>query len=417
MKKLTALITIILIVVISISAQDIKEWRGQNRDGVYQAENLLTEWPEEGPELLWSVENLPEGYSSYSIVGDKIYTTGQRDTMDVCLALDLNGNILWETAYGRSWNGSYPLTRCTPTFDNGKLYVTSGYGDIACIDAGSGKLIWKVEGYEKWDIHFNIWGIAESVVVFDDKVIYNPIGKKTTTVALNKQSGDVVWESISINDSAAYVSPIYASYGGKNMIINISSNYIYGVNLKNGKILWTFKYSDVNRPTWHINAPIINCNSALFSGNRVYATSGYNHTGVMIELNEDGTNVKELWSDTLLDTHHGGVVKLGDYIYGSNWINNSTGNWVCIDWNTGEKMWEEKWNGKGSIISVNDKLIISDEKRGMVGLLNGSPDSFQLQGSFKTPLGKGPYWTHPVIRDGIMYLRHNKALMAYRITE
>ncbi len=417
MKKLTALISIIILVLVSTKAQDIKEWRGQNRDGSYQVKNLLNEWPEDGPEILWSTEELPEGYSSYSIVDERIYTTGMRDTMDVCLALDLKGKILWETIYGRSWNGSYPLTRCTPTYDNGKLYVTSGFGDVACIDAASGDLNWKVEGFEKWDIVFNIWGIAESLVVFDDKVIYNPIGKKTTTVALDKENGKVVWESASIEDSAAYVSPIFARYAGKNMIINVSSNYIYGVDIDNGDMLWTFKYRDVNTPTWHPNAPIINCNSALFSGNRVYATSGYNHTGVMIELNEDGSKATQVWSDTLLDTHHGGVVKLGDYIYGSNWINNSTGNWVCIDWNTGEKMWEEKWNCKGSIIAVNDKLIISDEKRGMVGLLEGSPEGFNLLGSFKTPLGKGPYWTHPVIKDGVMYIRHNKALMAYKVSD
>ena len=201
------------------------------------------------------------------------------------------------------------------------------------------------------------------------------------------------------------------------MIINVSSNYIYGVDIENGDIQWTFKYRDVNTPTWHQNAPIINCNSALISGNQIYATSGYNHTGVMIEMNEDGTDAHLLWADTVLDTHHGGVVKLGNYIYGSNWITNGTGNWVCIDWNTGEKMWEEKWNCKGSVISVNDKLIISDEKRGMVGLIEASPEGFELKGSFKTPLGKGPYWTHPVIRDGVMYIRHNTALMAYKVSD
>lgn len=411
-------ISISFIISISVSySQDIKEWRGQNRDGAYFADNLLNEWPEGGPQLLWSNEDLPEGYSSFSIVGNRIFTTGIRDTMDVCLALDIEGKKLWETTYGRSWNGSYPLTRCTPTYNEGKLYVSSGYGDVACIEAETGKLLWSVKGLEKWNIIFNIWGIAESLIVIDDKVIFNPIGESTTTVALNKVNGKVIWESESIGDSAAYVSPIFTDYAGKKMMINISSNYIYGVDLENGDFLWTYKYRDVNTPTWHPNAPIINCNSPLFSGNKIYATSGYNHTGVMIELNEDGTGVEMLWADTVLDTHHGGVVKLGNYIFGSNWENNSTGNWVCIDWSTGEKMWEEKWNCKGSVISVNDKLIISDEKRGMVGLLVGSPKGFELSGSFKTPLGRGPYWTHPVIKDGIMYIRHNKALMAYKITE
>lgn len=409
--------TIGLIIFIStVKSQDIKQWRGVNRDGIFHDQHLLDAWPAEGPELLWSFEELPEGYSSLCIVDSIIYLTGIKDTMDVCVAMEINGKIKWETEYGRAWNGSYPNTRCTPTYNNEKLYLSSGYGDVACIDAVTGVLIWQVKGYEKWDINFCLWGIAESPIVLGDKVFFNPIGAKTTTVALDKENGNVIWQSKSIKDSAAYVSPILAEYANKNLMINVASSNIYGTDLSNGEILWTFKYYDVNTPKWHANAPIINCNSAIFHDNRVYVTSGYNHTGVMLELNENGSKANLVWADTLLDTHHGGVVKVGDYIYGSNWINNNAGNWVCIDWKTGKKMWEEKWMSKGSIIAADGKLIIYDEKRGNVGLVEATPEKFNLISSFKIPMGNGPHWSHPVIHKGVLYIRHNKALMAYKIS-
>lgn len=419
MKTIIKLQTLFVIFLITTSglAQDIKEWRGSNRNGVYSAESLLNKWPDGGPELLWSFEELPDGYASLCIVDNTIYTTGKRDSLDVCIALQINGEILWETAYGRSWNGSDPKTRCTPTYDSGKLYVSSGYGDIACIDAHSGNILWKLNGYEKWNIKFCTWGIAESLIVFEDKLIFNPVGDKTTTVAINKENGETIWESKSINDSTAYTSPIQVKYAYKDILINASSSTIYGVNLADGNILWTFKYYDVHTPTWHHRAPIINCNSPVFSDNRIYVTSGYNHCGVMLELNNDGSDVELAWSDTLLDTHHGGVVKVGEHIFGSNWINNAKGNWVCLNWETGKKMWEEQWNTKGSIIAVNDKLVIYDERRGNVGLVDTTPEKFNLISSFRIPLGKGPHWSHPVISNGILYIRHGKALMAFKIGE
>jgi outer membrane protein assembly factor BamB len=125
-----------------------------------------------------------------------------------------------------------------------------------------------------------------------------------------------------------------------------------------------------------------------------------------------------VWTDKVLDVHHGGVVLVNGYIYGSNWLNNSTGNWCCIDWKTGKKMWEQKWNCKGSIISAEGMLYIYDERSGNVGLLKANPEKFDLVSSFKVSLGNaGPFWAHPVIHNGILYLRHSNALMAYDIKE
>jgi len=136
----------------------------------------------------------------------------------------------------------------------------------------------------------------------------------------------------------------------------------------------------------------------------------------MVKIAENGKSADVVWTDSVLDNHHGGVVLVDSYIYGSNWLNNSTGNWCCIEWSTGKKMWEEKWNCKGSIIAAEGMLYIYDEKKGNVGLLKVNPEKFDLLSSFQVTQGAtGPFWAHPVIHNGILYLRHNNALMAYDI--
>ena len=135
----------------------------------------------------------------------------------------------------------------------------------------------------------------------------------------------------------------------------------------------------------------------------------------MFELSADGTKINLVWKQPVMDTHHGGVVLHDGYLYGSTWINNSQGNWVCVDWDSGDLMYEKKWNNKGSIISADDKFIIYEEKRGFVALVDPNPEDFQVISSFRHQQGSGPNWAHPVINDGILYIRHGETLSAYKI--
>jgi len=399
------------------SAQDIVEWRGKDRTGIYHETGLLKKWPEQGPRLLWHTDSLASGHSSVSIGNNTIYLTGTEDSIDILIALEMDGKFKWKTPYGRAWNQSFPESRCTPTIEGKAIYLTSGLGDVACVDGTSGKVKWKRKISEEYQAVFHAWGVAESPIVVDNKLIVSPIGKKTTCIALDKNTGETIWESKSLNDSLAYVSPILVNYANKNMIVNVSASHLYGVDASNGKILWKYKYYDVKTPTWHKNAPIINCVTPLYNDGQIYVTSGYNHAGAMFKLANDASSVELMWSDTILDTHHGGVLKHGNYIYGSNWISNAQGNWCCVDWKTGKAKYETKWQNKGSIIANDGMLYCYDEKRGNIALVKANPEKFEPISSFKVPYGKGPHWSHPVIKDGILYVRHGGAIMAYDIKE
>ena len=413
MRKLNLILVLLLFFSISSESQVITEWRN-GRTGVYNETGLLKQWPEEGPKMLWHKDSLGVGHSSVSIAHETIYLTGKVDSMDVLFALDMNGKLKWKTPYGKSWNQSFPNSRSTPTIDGKKLYVSSGLGDIACIDAISGKVIWSLDAAKKYGAKLNAWGVAESLIIKDDMVFFSPMGGETTTIALNKNTGELIWKSKSIGDSLAYVSPILVNYNNIDMLINVGASRVFGVNVSNGKILWEHNYAEVHPPkqSW---APPINCTTPLFEDGNIYINSGYNHVGAMFKLNEEGNGVELAWVDSLIDTHHGGVVKLGDYVYGSNWINNGNGNWCCIEWKTGKKKYETKWENKGSIIANDGMLYCYDEKRGNVALVKADPEKFEPVSTFKVPYGKGPHWSHPVIKDGVLYIRHGGAIMAYNI--
>jgi outer membrane protein assembly factor BamB len=414
MKSILSLLFSVILLLDYSTAQQISEWREKNRTGVSSETGLLKSWPANGPTLLWSNTELPKGNSSVSFGGNYIFITGTKDSMDILTALDMNGETLWQTDMGRAWNESYPESRATPTVEGNIVYTCSGYGDIACTDGTSGRKIWSYKASELNNGTYGSWGIAESLLVDGDKLYFSPGGPETMTIALSKTTGNLIWKSASLNDKPGYVSPILIDYAGKRTIINVSLGHIFAVDAANGDILW--KVAHIRPANYNPDWNLIKCVTPLFSNGKVYTSGGYNTGGMMVTVAEDGRSAEVAWTDSILDVHHGGVVLVDGYIYGSNWLNNGNGNWCCIDWTTGKKMWEEHWNCKGSIISAEGLLYIYDEKRGNIGLLKATPEKFDLISSFRITEGaSGPYWAHPVIHKGVLYLRHNNALLAYDI--
>jgi outer membrane protein assembly factor BamB len=182
------------------NAQQISEWREENRTGISAETGLLKSWPVNGPTLLWSNTDLPKGYSSSSFGNNTMYTTGTKGAEDILIALDMNGKILWQTVMGRAWTESFPDSRATPTVEGTKVYTTSGYGDIACIDGITGKIIWTYKASEMNKGTYGNWGIAESLLIDGEKLYFSPGGPETMTIALNKATGDIIWKSASLND-------------------------------------------------------------------------------------------------------------------------------------------------------------------------------------------------------------------------
>lgn len=413
MKKSLLIFTILLFTSNMLFSQ-VLEWRGEGRTGVFDGNNLLSEWPEEGPELLWSEVDLPTGYSAPAISNNTIYITGLRDSVDYLVAFNFDGNIKWEKAFGSAWVNNFRGSRSTPTINDNKVYVSSGLGEVVCLDAVSGDIIWKVNAHEIYGGKFGMFGLAESLLIVDDKVFYTTGGDETTMIALDKNNGALLWKTESLKDPPAYASPLLIEENGNRIICSFTRKYLYGVNPDNGDIIWKFNYGEYAGKRAYNNH---SC-TPIYENGGIFITSGYNHKAVKLKITEDLSAVSVDWINEVLDVHHGGVVKIENYIYGASWDNNGNGKWVCVDWTTGETKFEHAWMNKGSIAAAGDYLYCFDEKFGNVGLVKVNPEKFELISSFKVSLGKkGPYWTYPVINEGVLYVRHGDAFMAYNIAK
>ncbi len=391
-------------------AADWPQWRGPNRDGKSSETGLLKKWPEGGPKLLWSIDGLGTGFSTVSVADGLLYTTGMVGREGILFAYDLQGNLKWKKSYGAEWRGSSPGVRTTPTVDQDRVYVMSGHGRVVCFDAKTGEEKWAVDTLKRFDGKNIRWGISESVLVDRNNLICTPGGKDATIVALDKMTGETVWTSKGLSEKSCYSSLILVERGGNHLVVNITENSVVGVDADTGKVLWVDKFEEYQEKPKNIN-PV----TPVYYNGCIYATSGYDDGGAMLELSPDGSKVSRKWVDTTLDCHHGGVVIVDGYIYGANWKSNRDGNWVCLDWDSGKVMYEEEWICKGSITYADGMLYCYEEKEGTVALVKASPEGFDIVSSFEVSKGTGKHWAHPVVCDGRLYIRHGDALMVYDI--
>lgn len=408
--RLSVTLFLTVLLAANLFSQDIKEWRGPNRSGIYPDQNLLKSWPENGPNLILELKDIGNGYSSPVVYKNILFVTGRKDTMDVVSAYGMDGNKKWETAYGRAWPRTYPETRCTPTIENNFIYLVSGMGQVVCVDAFSGKLIWTVDAQTEFKGEPHRWGIAESVAISDKAVFYVTGGEETSVIALNKTDGKLLWKTKSLGGVRAYASSVIIEKAGLKLLLAQTANDLMAVNIENGEMVWTF-----NLVKYHLGetGKGANTNTPLYSDNEIFLSSGYDHPAIMLSIAEDGRSVSVKWLNPDFDNHIGGVVKVGNYIYGSNWTTNTTGNWICVDWNTGKTVYETKWFNKGPIISADGMMYCYEEKSGNLALVRPNPEKFDVASSFKVNKGEGPHWAHPAIFDGKLFVRHGESLMVY----
>jgi len=407
-----------LMIVTEATAQSQHGWRGPARDGIYPETGLLKTWPADGPEQAWETLDVGKGYSSPVIVGDRLYITGMNEDEDkeIFSAYSLDGKKIYEVIYGSPWKDSYPETRTTPAIVGDKAYVISGNGEVVCLNTANGDIVWKVDGTTTFGRKTGTWGTSECPLVFDNKIIFCPGGDQTAIVALNAENGETIWKSRSLSDISNYASPMLITHNGKKQVVGLSGKSIFGVNPDNGNIEWTYDdwgLASVERG-WEKIAP----NAPIYKDGQLFVSNGYDIGGLMLKLNDDATAVSKVWYSADLDTHHGSYVLIDGIIYGSNWINNTSGNWVAVDWNTGETKYDNAWGGgssKGSVIYADGHLYCYDERRGAVALVNPTLEKFDVVSQFRITKGEGPHWAHPVIHNGILYIRHGNALMAYKV--
>ncbi|GHV61646.1 polyvinylalcohol dehydrogenase [Bacteroidia bacterium] len=378
------------------------QWRGDKRNGVYSNETgLLKQWPEEGPKLLWSYEELGVGHSSVAIANDKIYITGMIDSTGYLHVFDLQGNLLAKKAYGLEWSANFVGSRSTVTVNDGKLYFLSGRAVLFCVDENTLETVWSKDYLTDFDGSNLKFGIAESPLVVGELVYATPGGKVNNFVALNKNTGDLVWSSSGVGKLSTYCSPLYISELEIPIVVNAIDSVLVGFNAQTGEMLWAVEQK---------NSRFHNPNTPLYENGFLFGSAGGGFGSIKVRLTNGGRGIDSLWRNEM-DNKMGGFVKVGDYVYGSGEKNRF---WYCIDWNTGETVYKSDKLGAGNIISADGMLYCYSDK-GELALVKASPKDFEITGKLKVTLGTEQHWAHPVIHNKTLYVRHGNALMAYKI--
>lgn len=405
-----------------VATRDWPEFHGPARDAICRETGLLKSWPQDGPKMLWKIEGLGNGLSAVSIAGERLFTMGDRpaesgDQMQFVLAYDLRTQEpLWATAIGPQHRGGPPGPRCTPTVDGALLYALGTDGDLACLDAAKGTIRWKRNIVEDFGGKMmSGWKYSESPLIDGDKLICTPGGDNAMMVALNKMNGETIWTCTAPKlgdkgaDGAAYSSAVIAEVDGVRQYVQLVGRGTIGVDAETGGFLWG--YNNVANNVANIPTPVVR-------GPYVFTTTAYSTGAALLKIvrNGDGFEAREVYFIDPKDfqNHHGGVVLVGDYIYAGHGPNK--GDPACVELATGKVVWKQKSPSIGSAaVLYADGSLIFRYDRGDVLLVEATPDAFRVNGSFKPLRGSGPAWSHPVIHNGRLYLRHSDILTCYDV--
>ncbi len=377
-------------------------FRGPKRDGKYDEASVATNWPAAGLPVVWK-QPVGLGHASFVVADGKAYTIEQRRNQEVVAAYDINnGHELWT----QKWNAEYTDStgdgpRATPTWDQGRIYALGATGELRCLDANSGAVIWGKNILTENQAQNLQWAQAASPLIVDDKVVVLPGGANgKSVVAYNKMTGAPVWKSL--DDPQAYVSPMLVELAGRRQIVVVSSFRVTGLAPENGKLLWSYPWStDMGI---NVSQPII------VDKNRFFISSGYGKGAALVEVKGSGDSftASTIWENKNMKNKFNSSVLHNGYIYGLD-----EGILVCLDVNTGERKWKDGRYGYGQIILAGNQLIVTSDQ-GEVALVKASPDGYTEVARFEAI--KGQTWNYPAIANGRLLVRNSNEMAAYDIS-
>jgi outer membrane protein assembly factor BamB len=393
---LTSLICIIT------NGQEVSQWRGPDRNGIYNETGLLRKWPDSGPNLLWHFDDLGEGHTSAAVTSTGVYTSGMIEGIGYVFAFDHKGKLLWKKPYGPEWARNYDGSRSTPHVVNDKLYLMSAYGNLICMNCLTGQTVWAVDLVRDYGARNIEWGMTENLLT-DGNVLYcTPGGADASLIALDRNTGKLIWKSKGNGEKSAYCSPILIKINNKKILVTIMERSICGFDLSSGLLLWKFD---------HENTYNVHPNSPVFYDNHIFCFSELGNGGVMLKLGKDGGSVSEVWSSRLIDSRTSGAVILNNRVFGTGESNRKL---FCLDFKTGKELYSLKTLTPANITSSEGLLYLYTES-GKVMLVEPRENVFNIISSFSVPFGSNPHWAHLVIKNKRLYVRHGNSLMVYNI--
>lgn len=401
MRKLITAWMLVMILT-GVKAQEVTGWRGPLRNGIYPETGLMKVWPESGPEMIWSYEGLGQGHSSAAISNGFLYVTGMIDKTGYLFKFDLEGSPVFRKPYGPEFSVSWYGTRGTPVIAGDHVYVVSGMGKLFCFSAISGDIVWSKDLFKEFDGKNIQWGVNETPVVDGKTIFVTPGGKRNNVVALNRHTGELIWSSPGLGELSAYCTPLLFRHNGRKILATHTDSHLIGIDAVSGSLLWSHRHP--NQYSVHPNTPI-------YHNGELFFFSGYGQGGGKVKLSEDGNQISLEWTNKKIDSRMGGAVLVEGYIYGSG---DNHREWRCIDWETGKETYASDEIAKGVVIYADGMLYCYSE-RGELALVTADPSGFDVKAKTRVTLGTEQHWAHPMIHDGVLYVRHGNAIMAYKV--
>lgn len=410
MKYCLALFLFAVLLSCSSNTENISQWRGENRAGIYPDQELLKFWPEEGPDEIWALDSLGRGYGSPVFADDLFFMTGEIDGMAILHCFTLGGKKVWQTTLGKEWVTSFPGSRSAPTIVDDLIYIGSGMGDLYCLDRLDGSLVWSRRFTEDFEGIYPLHGHSEAAVVKGDRVFWNPGGEAYNVVALNRFTGELIWSHPGMGERSAYNPGQLIELAQRDLYVTFSAYHLMGFDAETGELLWTQLQDNYPPEERKLGIGDTHANSVLYDRGAIYYAAGDGLCGIRLDLSEDGSSISEVWRNKLFDSFMGGTVLLGNHLYGGS---TSTPYLRSVDATSGQ-LTDSLKIGQGAVIAA-DGMLYYYTQRGHLKLIQFQEGKLKEISSFQITQGTGQHFSHPVIYRGILYQRRGQALMAYDI--
>ncbi len=377
-------------------------FRGSDGKGIYAEQNILTNWPEEGPPLRWK-KLIGGGHASFSVANQLAFTIEQQEENEVVIAVSTTtGTVKWSYEYPAKFKeyfgGIGPRT--TPLWNEGLLYTLGAKGHLHCFDSNSGKLLWGKNLTEENKVKPPYWGVSASPTIFQDKLFITPGGNQDNAiVALDKKTGEKIWNTL--NGDQTYSTPALLNLNNKLQLVVSVKNKIAGLDPESGRMLWSRPWK-IFMNNYNIAQP------TRLTDDVVLISAGYGTGAEAFNLikEKDTLKAESLWKSKSLKTKFSSPVFWEGYLYGLN-----ENRLVCLDAANGSLQWRGNKYGYGQIIAASGHLIIMGDD-GDLSLVEMNPSEFKEKASFKALTG-GRTWNYPALSKGMLFIRNSHEMACY----
>ena len=382
----------------AVLSSSLPGYRGQERDGVYRG-SIRVSW--EGLAPLWK-KPIGGGRASFAVAEGRAFTIEQRRRNEVVAAYDvMTGRELWTNAWPErfsQWMGGGEGPRATPAWSDGFVFALGARGELRCLDAATGRLVWRTNILQDTGAKNLRWGMAGSPLIAGEAVIVLPGGPAGRSVAAyDRRTGKRLWTAL--DDKQAYVSPMQVTLLGVPQFLVVTADRLVGLSLDQRAVLWEFP--------WRTGHDASAAQPIVIGDQRVFYSSGYGGGAAVVELSKAGERfaVREVWRTNRMKNRQSSSVLHDGFIYGLD-----EGILACLDASTGELKWKGGRYGHGQLLLAGDHLVVITEEGELV-LVAATPE--KLREVARVPAIDGQTWNVPAFAGGILLVRNTEEMAAF----